>query len=109
MKKNIGFISSIVAAVINILILVWGFNINGGDEMGYSLIAFYAVMPITSLVTCIIMSRNRFKGTIPVAVILSAAAFLIPFAIFGTFDWISVFFGLVPCIIGLSIGYALKK
>ena len=51
MKKNIGLISAIVAAVINILILVWGFNINGGDEMGYSLIAFYAVMPITSLVT----------------------------------------------------------
>lgn len=109
MKKNIGLISAIVAAVINIGILVWGFNIDGGDEMGYSLIAFYAVMPVTSLITCIIMSRNTFKGTIPVVVILSAAAFLIPFAVFGSFDWICVFFGLIPCAIGLTIGYALKK
>ena len=60
MKKNIGLISAVIAVIINIFILIWGLNINGGDEMGYSLITFYALMPITSLVTCIIMSRNRF-------------------------------------------------
>lgn len=109
MKKNIGLISAVIAVIINIFILIWGLNINGGDEIGYSLIAFYALMPITSLVTCIIMSRNRFRGAIPVAVILSVAAFLIPYAVFSSFDWISVFFGLIPCAIGLLIGYALKK
>lgn len=109
MKKHIGFLTAAIAVIINIFILVWGLTMDGGDEMGYSLIALYAILPLTALVSCIIMALNGFKGAIPVAILLSAAAFLIPFAIFSNFDWISMFFGFVPCLIGLSIGFVVKK
>lgn len=109
MKNKSSVITALIAAAINIGILVWGLTMDGGDEMGYSLICFYAVMPLTALISCIIMPVKGFKGAIPVAILLSAAAFLIPFAVFATFDWISVFFGLIPCLIGLAIGYAVKN
>lgn len=100
--------TAIIAFAVAVGLLIWGLNIDGADAMGYSLIALYAVLPLTSLIACAVMSASKFKGTVPAAMVLTATAFLIPLAVFKNSDWISIFFGLIPCVIGIAIGTAVK-
>jgi hypothetical protein len=103
-------------------ILLWGFfGSITGNELGFSLLNFYLLMPVTSFVMALILgiivppikpcasrrSFQRMKWLYPV--IFGACGFAIPSVIFGSTDLICLFFSFVPALIGLGIGQLVSR
>ncbi|MBR3780011.1 MAG: hypothetical protein IKK63_02260 [Clostridia bacterium] len=93
-----------------ILFVVWGLNMHGGDEMGYSLIAFYGAVPITALILCAVLAAKKSKLALPLAAFIILIEFFLPFIVFETFEFeLSLALAGIPCIAGLVFGYILSK
>ncbi len=110
MKKNkTGIITAIIGIVICTASFLFGLTSDARfDPMGYSLIILYGVMPLTALITSAIMAATGFKGTIPCTLINVVIITATPFILYKNGDWIVVFFGLIPALIGIGIGYLIK-
>ncbi len=93
-----------------ILFVVWGLNMHGGDEMGYSLIAFYGAVPITAFILCIILAAKKSKLSLLLALFIVLIEFFMPFIVFETFEFeLSLALAAIPCAAGLGFGYMLSK
>ncbi len=93
-----------------ILFVVWGLNMHGGDEMGYSLIAFYGAVPITAFVLCAVLTAKKSKLSLLLAVFLILIEFFLPFIVFETFEFeLSLALSVIPCVAGLGFGHFLSK
>ncbi|NLY81550.1 MAG: hypothetical protein GX078_02055 [Clostridiales bacterium] len=110
-NKKVSIISYGVSLIIFLIIAIWGkFFLKGGDEMGYALMNFYLIMPLVSLVFGIILgSKDAYlKWAYPI--VFGILGIIIPSFIFiGSLDWISVFFSLIPALLGLAIGILINK
>lgn len=93
-----------------LLFLIWGLNMQGGDEMGFTLITVYAAMPITSLVLCTILADKNLKSALILAILMVLIEIFFPFIIFGTFEIaLSLALSAIPCAVGLVFGHLLSK
>ncbi len=93
-----------------ILFTVWGLNMHGGDEMGYSLIAFYGAVPLTAFILCSILAAKKSKLSLLLALFIVLIEFFLPFIVFETFEFeLSLALSSIPCIAGLLFGYFLCK
>ena len=93
-----------------ILFVVWGLNMHGGDEMGYSLIAFYGAVPITAFILCAILAAKKSKLSIPLALIIILIEISLPFIVFGTFEFdLSFILAGISSVAGLGFGYLINK
>lgn len=106
LKSNIKI--SIICYGISILIFGGiyreGVVLKPGDEIGYCLIFFYAIMPISTFIVSLIITLKRGYLFWLYPIIFGVLAELISFEIFGTYDIISLFFALIPAVVGLGIG-----
>ena len=90
--------------------LVWGFNMNPGDEIAFGLITTYFIFPLTTLILAAYLVREKLVCVIPFTVIMFAAQNFLPFFVYGTFEIaIILCFTLIPAFIGTLIGIGIKK
>ena len=104
------FLCFFIAIAEFILFLLWGLNMQPGDEMAYGLITIYAFIPLTSLILCSILAKNNLKAAVALTVIMALIEIFLPYIIYGTFEIaFSLALSLIPCVVGLGIGYLLNK
>ena len=110
MKHKRFLISVAVTAAEFAVFLVWGLNLNGGDEMGFGLITTYFLFPVTTLILSAFLANDKLAYAIPLAVIMFAAQNFMPFFVFGSFEvGLIACFTLIPVFIGTLIGAGIKK
>ncbi|MBQ8764075.1 MAG: hypothetical protein IJZ07_08225 [Clostridia bacterium] len=108
--KSTGFWCFAVAIAEFLLFLIWGLNIQGGDEMGFSLITIYAAIPLTALILCTLLAAKKSKAAIALALLMILIEIFLPFFIFGTFEiGLSLCLSAIPCAAGLIFGYFISK
>lgn len=98
-------IMAAVFCVVAVFILIQGiFFLNPGDAMGYSLLDFYLILPITAFVCSIIAGKEEtpLKWILPI--LFGIIGFLLPGIVFQSYDMVAVFFALLPSIVGTLIG-----
>lgn len=111
-SKKLSIISYGITACIFLVIALWGmFGSITGNEMGYCILNFYLIMPITSLIIGIIMGikGTYLKWLYPI--LFGICGFIIPCLVFGfgSFDMIAVFFSFIPALLGVFIGFIIGK
>lgn len=110
-NKKVSIVSYGISFFVFLIIALSGkFLLKDGDEIGYILMSFYLIMPITSLVSGIVLGiKNAYlKWAYPVT--FGALGIIIPSFIFkNSWDWISLFFSLIPALTGLIIGVLINK
>ncbi|MBR5561865.1 MAG: hypothetical protein IKW12_01835 [Clostridia bacterium] len=110
MKYKRLIISLAVTALEFVIFLVWGLNMNGGDEMGFGLITTYFLFPVTTLILSAYLSHENIFYIIPFTVIMFAAQNFMPFFVFGSFELLLILgFTLIPAFIGTLAGMGIKK
>lgn len=93
-----------------LLFLIWGLNMQSGDEMGFTLITVYAAIPLTAFILCCILAAKKSRAAIGLALLMVLIEMFLPFFIFGTFEiGLSLGLSAIPCTIGLAFGYFLSK
>ena len=93
-----------------LLFLLWGMNMNAGDEMGFALITIYAAIPITAFILCTVVANKNIKAAAVLAILMVMIEIFFPFIIFGTFEiGLSLALSAIPCAADLGFGYFLSK
>ncbi len=91
-------------------IVLWGkFGAITGEEMGFSVLCFYLIMPVVSFVTALILGLKDAYMKWVYPVVFGVFAVVIPWIIFGTADMVSLFFSFVPAVIGLGASRLILK
>ncbi len=109
MKFRRLLISITVTALEFVIFLVWGLNMNGGDEMGFGLITTYFLFPVTTLVLSAYLAHENVIYVIPFTVIMFATQNFMPFFVFGSFEVVLILcFTLIPAFVGSIIGMMIK-
>ncbi len=110
MKYKRLVVSVAVTALEFVVFLVWGLNMNGGDEMGFGLITTYFLFPISTLILSAYLAHENVIYVIPFTVIMFAAQNFMPFFVFGSFEVVLILcFTLIPAFVGTLIGFGIKK
>ena len=90
-------------------ILIWGlFFLRPGDEMGYALLNFYLLLPLTALVCSWTagMRSGWVKWLAPL--LFGGIGWFLPLAVFHSTDPIFLFFAFLPSIVGVLAGAGLS-
>ena len=110
MKYKRLLFSVAVTALEFVTFLVWGLNMNGGDEMGFGLITTYFLFPLTTLVLAAYLAHENFIYVIPFAAVMFAAQNFMPFFVYGSFEvGLILCFTLIPSLVGALAGIGIKK
>ena len=108
--KTAEFWCFFIAVAEFLLFLLWGMNINAGDEMGFALITIYAAVPITAFILCTVVANKNIKVAAVLAILMVMIELFFPFIIFGTFETgLCLALSAIPCAAGLEFGYMLSK
>ena len=92
-----------------ILIIVQGvFLLQPGDEMGYSLLNFYFILPLTALISSILIGMRDAKIKWFVPILFGMIGMFIPWIVFHSTNEVAVFFAFLPSLIGVLIGTAIR-
>lgn len=110
-NKRISKIIYGLSFFIFLAIFVWGkFFLNAGDEMGYVILNFYILMPLTSFIMGLILALKDINLKWIYPIIFGVLGMIIPILIFsGSWSWISILFSLIPGFLGLLIGLLVSK
>lgn len=108
--KRLSLICYGITLVVFLVIYLWGaLGSITGDEMGYSILSFYLIMPFTSFVMSLIMGMKNVYMKWLFPVIFGILGFAIPLMVFGSFDWISLFFSFIPAMSGMGVGVLVQR
>ncbi|MCB2356745.1 hypothetical protein [Clostridium estertheticum] len=107
-SKKISIICYGVSALIFLAIYIFGVFLSAGDEMGYCLLNFYIVMPLTTLIVSLIISIKKGYLFWCYPVFVGLLGIIISFVVFSTFEMLSLFFAFFPALIGLTIGMIIR-
>ncbi|OPJ60416.1 hypothetical protein [Clostridium oryzae] len=104
LPKRISIIGYSISTVLFMIIAASGISLQGGDELGYYILNFYIIMPLSTVITAyfITLKKGYLFWLYPIYVGILGE--VIPFLIFHTFDIISLFFAFFPALLGLVIG-----
>ncbi|MCB2291759.1 hypothetical protein LGK97_18775 [Clostridium sp. CS001] len=106
-KKN-SIICYSVSALIFLAIGLMGIYLSPGDEMGYVMLNFYIIMPLTSLISSFILSIKKDYLFWSYPIFVGILGIIVPFTVFRTFATMDLFFALFPAVIGLIIGLMVR-
>ena len=110
MKHKRLVISFAVTAIEFAVFLIWGFNMNPGNEMAFGLITTYFLFPVTTLILSAYLSYEKTIYLIPFSLIMFAAQNFMPFFVYGSFEILLILcFTMIPVLIGMLTGIAIKK
>lgn len=108
-SKKVSIIGYGITLLTFIIITLFGkFYVKPGQEMGYTLLNFYAISPgVCFAVGCVLGGRSTYlKWIYPIfSGMICLAVLMIIFP--GSFDLIFLLFSFVPAIIGLFIGFSI--
>jgi hypothetical protein len=107
-SKAISIICYSISVFIFLAIGLYGVFLPLGKEMGYCVLNFYMIMPVTTLTAALIISMKRGYLFWIYPIVVGLLGMLIPFLVFGTFDVISLFFAFFPALVGFSIGLIIR-
>ncbi len=82
---------------------------NRGDEMGFSVLNFYIIMPLVSFITALIVGIKDAYMKWVYPVVFGVYGLFIPVLIFNSFDFIALFFSFIPALAGVGIGWLINK
>ena len=104
-----------------LLVVLFWFVLDPDDAMGFALLAFYLGLPVTSLVLSVLIGkdsswgRGRWLLSLFFAVmymlqeyVTFSLANMLAFHKFNQPNWEALLFGLVPSLVGLAIGAAMR-
>lgn len=108
--KTKPFIASLgITAIEFIVFILWGLNMNSGDEMGFFLISTYFVFPLTALILSAVLSFTSPITVIPFIAVMLVAQLSMPFIITGSSELgLILCLTLIPSAIGAATGSAVK-
>lgn len=110
MKFKHLLISAAVTVLEFTVFLIWGFNMNGGDEMGFGLITTYFLFPLTTLILSAYLGIREPVSLVPFTVIMFAAQNFMPFLIYGSFEVVLILcLTLIPAFIGAITGILIRR
>ena len=110
MKNKIGIASLLIVILEFIGFLIWGFNIDPVDAMGYGLIVIYVILPLTAFVLSLILSLKKSAFILPMAVLAILSHIFLPFLVYGTFEIaVSICLSAIPFGIGWLTGYIINQ
>lgn len=115
MKNNYGFRRYIPAVwtffaflTVAAVVLIFGvFFLQPGDEMGYALLAFYLLLPLTALVCCLVLGLRTMRIKWFAPVVFAVIGGLVPVAVFKSWSILFPVLILVPSLLGVLIGTAI--
>lgn len=107
-SKKISIICYGVSALIFLAIYTFGVFLSAGDEIGYVLLNFYIVMPLTALIVSLIISMKKGYLFWFYPVFVGLLGIIIPSVVFSTFEMLSLLFAFIPALIGLIIGRIIR-
>ncbi|MBU3201780.1 hypothetical protein LL037_25465 (plasmid) [Clostridium estertheticum] len=102
--KKISIICYGFSVLIFFIIYLLGIFSPPGYEIGYFLFFFYTIMPITTLVSSLIISIKKGYLFWLYPVFVGLLGILIPFLLTKSFEWMGSFFAFFPALIGLVLG-----
>lgn len=107
-SKRIAIICYGISLLIFLVIGLFGVSLPAGDEMGYTVLNFYILMPLATSSISLIISFKRGCAfwLYPVFAVFSGA--IISFAVFNTFYMIDLIVTLIPALFGLVIGLFIR-
>ena len=99
-----------ISAAVFLLIYFWGeFWLCPGDELGYSLLSFYLIMPLTAFIISAVLSAKNCVFLWLYPVVFGILGFLIPFAVFVSLGPIMFCLALIPSLLGILAGSVFRK
>lgn len=109
--KKVSIVSYGVSFGIFVIIALWGkLFLKSGDEIGYVLMNFYFIMPMLSLAIGIVLGVKDAYLKWAYPIVFGILGIVIPAFVFSnSWDWISIFFSLIPASLGLVIGVLINK
>lgn len=109
MKYKRLIISTAITVLEFLIFLVWGLNMQGGDEMGFGLITTYFLFPVTTLILSAYLAYEKPSFLVPFVIIMFAAQNFMPFFVYGSFEVLLILgFTAIPSLIGAAIGIGIK-
>jgi len=110
-KVNLFYICNGVTLFIFMAITLWGvLFLRSGDEMGYALLGFYLIIPISSFVIAFILRKTETKLKWLYPVLFGLIGYFIPTLVFhSSWGWFAALYVAVPALLGLLIGSIIKQ
>jgi len=108
-KHTLSLIGWSVFLTIAVIMFIKGvFFLEPGEEMGYCILNFYLLLPLSALICSGILGtqRNLVKWFAPL--IFGIIGGILPYVIFHSFDWIFIVFAFIPSLIGLFTGVFIR-
>ncbi len=101
LKKNKSFIVFLVFALAS---AIWGFLLTPGDELFYSILIQYLLLPVLTLICSILcVKKGNALGWLS-PLIFAVITIILPFSVFGATNIAFAAFALVPALLGYIIG-----
>ena len=108
LSKKISIVCYGFSILIFFIIYILGIFSPPGYEIGYFLLFLYNIMPITTLVSSLIISIKKGYLFWIYPVFIGLLGILIPFLLTKSFEWIGLFFAFFPALIGIIIGLIIR-
>lgn len=80
------------------------FFLSPGDEMGYSILNFYLLLPLTALICSLLLGLRSHWMKWLAPVLFGLLGWLLPWAVFHATDAMFLMLTFVPALIGLLTG-----
>lgn len=110
-KKRLTLICYAATFLEFLAILLWG--VSGyitGNELGYVVLNFFMIMPITSFIAALLLSLTKAALKWFYPVVFGIFSYMIPMIVFGSFEGIlPLFSAFVPAVLGLGLGLLIAK
>lgn len=113
-EKRVSLVGYGITACVYLAVTLWltgAFGSITGDEMGVWLLGLYVIIPVTSLITGVVLgAKNAFlKWLYPV--VFGACGVLIPHIATGvlTFEMVTLVISFTPALLGVSFGVLIRK
>jgi len=110
-KMDLFYVCNAVTLIIFIAVTIWGLLfLNPGDEMGYALLSFYLIIPVSSFVIAFILTKTNTNLIWLYPVVFGLFGFFIPTLIFhASWGWFAALYVAAPALLGLLIGSGIQK
>lgn len=98
-----------ISAAVYLLIYFWGkLWLCPGDELGYSLLSFFLIMPLTAFIVSAVLSAKKCVFLWLYPVVFGILGFLFPYAVFVSPDPIMFCLALIPSLLGILAGVVFR-
>lgn len=91
-------------AVMASIVLEGVYGMDGSDAMGYSILAYYMVLPALSLIAAMLLGVRRHPVKWLAPVLFAVVGYAMPVPVFKYADTFTALVALISAVIGLGLG-----